>query len=99
LINLEQISTILQLLFSLCAETNKQVLLGSLRVDADTFAPVLSHSVLAPEVCSIYFLNKNISFTLGISRTILIFLPCREMKKGVQDLRRFSKIGQKKKPS
>ncbi|KAL6638191.1 hypothetical protein ACP70R_025763 [Stipagrostis hirtigluma subsp. patula] len=30
-------------------ETNKQVLLGSLHLDTDTFAPVLSHSILAPE--------------------------------------------------
>ncbi|CAL4896427.1 unnamed protein product [Urochloa decumbens] len=30
---------------------------------------------------------------------LIVFLHQREMKKGVQDLRRFSKIGQKKKPS
>ncbi|GJN13477.1 hypothetical protein PR202_gb00186 [Eleusine coracana subsp. coracana] len=30
---------------------------------------------------------------------LIVFLHQRQMKKGVQDLKRFSKLGQKKKPS
>ncbi|RXH96082.1 hypothetical protein DVH24_008582 [Malus domestica] len=69
-------------------ETYKCILPGYLHTDFDAAPHFLSDGVFAPKISH-----------LDLQDFPNLFAICREMRKGTQELRRISKVGQKTKPS